>query len=344
MLPLAALGPEPQALFRWRATAPTPAVRDLFLAALLAAAFVLVPWESLSAQGFPDRTNYLAAIANFVAHGTRSFETGGASLLALLTNEYLWREILIFIGRTFERTLTGLALVSFVAVMLPTYRMLRLAGFGYFGYALVFLLCPLTVDLFISQSRSALAMALFIAAMPLHQRALRYVSFAAAFLIHTVAAIFVAARYIADHFLATPLLSSRLKVWAAFALGVGLSFVWVFLSRGIFALIGNRRAIQEEMLPTSIPFALWWIGLAVLLLSFARLRTPAQGQYVIVALVLLAMFISGTFLGVGSLRFLSLSLPFVLITVRSIQDPSIRLIALSGIVTFNLIHLTYWAV
>ena len=63
----------------------------------------------------------------------------------------------------------------------------------------------------------------------------------------------------------------------------------------------------------------------------------------IVAHILLAMFITGTFLGVGALRFLSLSLPFVLISVRSIHDPLIRLASLSGIVLFNFIHLTNWA-
>lgn len=341
MLPQAALDPQPRILYRARAAAATrPAVRDFVIAALLAAGFVLIPWDELSANGFPDRQNYLAVVANFVARGMRSFDTSGASLLALLANEYLWREILVFIGNTFERPVNGLTLVSYVAVTLVTYRVTRVAGLG---YGLVFLLCPLTIDLFISQSRSALALAVFMAVMPLEQRLPRYAGFVVAFLIHTVAVIFVAARSAADVLVASRLFNARLRIWAAFFIGVALSFVWVFLSREIFAAIGNRRAIQGEMQPITITFALWWVLLSIVLMSFAQLRNRIQGQYVIVAHVLLAMFITGTFLGVGALRFLSLSLPFVLITVRSISDPMIRLAALSGIVLFNIIHLTYWA-
>jgi hypothetical protein len=322
------------------AVAVRPAVRDFVLAALLAGGLVLIPWDELSANGFPDRQNYLAMTANYIARGLRLFDTSGASLLALITNEYLWQQVLVFIGKTFERPVTGLTLVSWVALTLATYRVLRVAGIG---YALVFLLCPLTIDLFISQSRSALAMAVFIAVMPLRQRLPRYTGFLVAFMFHTAAAIFVAARSAADLLLASRLFTARLRIWAAFLLGVALSFVWVFLSREIFAAIGNRRAIQGEMQAITITFALWWVMLTLILMSFAQLRNRLEGQYVIVAHVLLAMFISGTFLGVGALRFLSLSLPFVLITVRSIRDPVIRLASLSGIVLFNIIHLTYWA-
>jgi hypothetical protein len=338
---LAALDPEPLALFRARAGAvPRPAVRDFIIAVALATTFVLIPWADLSANGFPDRQNYLAMVANYIARGLGLFDTSGGSLLALLTNEYLWQQILVFVGKTFERPVDGLTLVSGVAVTLVTYRVLRVAGIG---YALVFLLCPLTIDLFISQSRSALAMAVFIAVMPLRQRAPRYVGFAIAFLIHTAAAIFVAARTTADILLTSRLFNARLRIWAAFFIGVALSFVWVFLSREIFALIGNRRAIQGEMQAITITFLMWWVVLSVILMSFAQLRNRLEGQYVIVALMLLAMFISGTLLGVGALRFLSLSLPFVLITVRSIRDPIIRLASLCGIVLFNFVHLTYWA-
>jgi len=341
MTRLAALDPAPLALFRVRAGALSrPAVRDFIIAAALATAFVLIPWADLSANGFPDRQNYLAMVANFTARRLPLFDLSGGSLLALLMNEYLWQQILILVGKTFQRPVDGLTLMSGVAVTLVTYRVLRAAGLG---YALVFLLCPLTIDLFISQSRSALAMSVFIAVMPLEKRAPRYAGFVVAFLIHTATVIFVAARTAADVLLTSRLFNPRLRIWAAFFLGVALSFVWVFLSREIFVLMGNRRAIQGEMQAITVTFLMWWIVLSVILMSFAQLRNRLEGQYVIVALMLLAMFISGTLLGVGALRFLSLSLPFVLITVRSIRDPVIRLASLSGIVLFNFVHLTYWA-
>ena len=338
-LPISLVSPEPtgQQGPQKRATVPFISV---VLAVALAACFVWVPWENVSGGGFPDRDNYIAAIDALLRTGARLFDFSDADVLSVLMNEYLWREVLLFIGGYFAEPLNGLLLISFFAAALTAFHVIRRAGVV---YAMVFLLSPLSIDLFMSQTRSALAVGIFLSALAVRSAPLRYALFVAAFLFHSFAAILFAAYLFNEFLLARAAMGTRLKFSAVLLAALFASVIWAFLAQYVLGLIGDRRALQEAILPTSVAFALWWILLTFMLVAFARINSrEGNAQYVMLAIFLQAMFVFSTLMGAGGLRFLSLSLPMVFIAIRSIRAPILRLAAMAGTIGFNLVGFSYW--
>lgn len=321
-----------------RARMPLPAA--LILAAAFAVAFTLTPWNEISGQGFPDRDNYVATISVLMEEGATPFEFRDADMFALLLNEYLWREILIVIGNAASDPVQGLLIVSLIAVTIIITFVLRRAGVA---YALLFLLAPLMVDLFISQTRSALALAIFAVSLAARRPLVRYGLIAAATMVHSIGAVLFAVYQCNEFVLSRPGISSRVKLTAAALLGMAVSAVWVFLSTTIFSAIGDRRADHEAMQPVSLSFAVFWILMIAFVIMFARLRSQGRvDACAMLAVTLLTTFVFGTIFGIGSLRFLALALPFALIAVRSTREIVLRTATLAGIAVFNLIHASYW--
>ena len=310
------------------------------LVAVIAACYVAIPWERVSGQGFPDRDNYLAGIDVLAASGERPFDFSDVDTIALLMNEYLWRELLLIIGNYFQEPSSGLLVLSFLAVVLTIAQIIRSVGVS---FTLVFLLAPLTVDLFMSQTRSALAVAVFMSALPHRGVITRGLLFAVAFLIHSFAAILILIYAANALVLRSTNVSTRMRLVLALLFGLGVSAVYAFLGQGILTAIGDRRADQEAILPASVTFAIWWIVLTCMLLSSATVESRSSvGQYAMTAIALQSMFICTTLFGVGGLRFLSLSLPFVFVTISSVRDATVRYVAVLGTVCFNLVHLYMW--
>jgi hypothetical protein len=317
-----------------------PFLLSIILALGLAAGFVAVPWDEISSEGFPDRDNYVATIGVLAEDGAQPLQLEAASVVALLLNEYLWREILIAIANFSDEPTSGLLIASFVAAAIVTFFVLRRAGPL---YAAIFLFCPLSIDLFMSQTRSGLALALFVCGLSVQRRWLRYVLMICSFFLHSVGALLFAIAVVHEFFLAQGRLGSRLKLQAAALMGAGVSVVWVFLSGSIFAAVGDRRADQGAMVPVSFTFALLWIAIAIIVVMFSRINTvPAAARSAMLTLTLLVTFAVATMLGVGALRFLALALPFVFVAIRSIREPMVRVGSLAGVLIFNFIHASLW--
>ncbi len=325
-------------------SAPTVGLRPasaLALALVLSACLVYAPWDQISRAGFPDRDNYLLAIQTLRDSGAQLFDFGGADLLALLLNEYLWRQVEIAIGNYFADPLAGFLLVSLTAGVLLTYLVLRRAGTG---YALLFLLSPLTIDLLLEQTRSALALGVFLMGLSIKRRSLSTVLFLVAFMLHSAGAILIVTHLIASFALRSRTVHTRYKLGTMLTFGLAVSVMLAYLSQAIFAAIGDRRAVQDVMRSSSILVAIWWVVLMATLVGFARLKTRADsGEYVMLAVVLLAVFVFGTLFGAGVSRFLSLSLPLASIAICSIRMPLVRLALIGGTASFNLVlFLFYW--
>ncbi len=313
----------------------------LLLSLGLSVGFVYIPWELISAGGFPDRDNYLQAIDTLMASGAQPFDFSGADLLALFLNEYLWREVLIILGTYFEHPLEGFLVVSVITCTLLTFHVIRRAGIL---YAFLFLLSPLTVDLIISQTRSALAFAVFLFALTVRGRLSKYGLLIGAFLIHTFGAILFALYHFSAFVLARRQLGTRQKLIAVAIGGLIASAVLAFIAEIILMTIGDRRAFQMALLPSSVAFAVWWMVLTAMLVAFARLWTrPGNGQFVLAAVFLQATFVFSTLFSAGALRFLSLSLPVACVAIRSFPNRALRVGAAAGTLAFNLILFAfYW--
>jgi hypothetical protein len=310
------------------------------LSLVLSVCFIYFPWDAVSGKGFPDRDNYVDAIAALLQNGAKHFEIDVDNIPAVVLTESLWREISIFIGQNFEDPVAGLLLCSLVALAVTTFVVIQRAGVS---YACIFLLAPLSIDLYMSQNRSALAMAIFLFALVVRRPVVRYSLFLVAFLVHSLVAILFLTYLFNAAVLAASKDSTRRVLTAALLLGVLAAGVYAFLAQDILSAVGDRRALQEASLPATARFALWWIVLTPVFVAFARIKTfPGNGQIVMFAVCLQAIFVFTTLFGAGALRFLSLALPFTMIAIRSIREPPIRMGAIAGTIAFNLMHTLLW--
>ena len=316
-------------------------VRSLVLALCLSLLYVYFPWDDFSAAGFPDRESYLQGIDVLMASGARPFDFTGTDLITVLTNEFLWRQVLVILGTYFQNPLEGFLIVCVITCTLLMYHVIRRAGLG---YALLTLSCPLTIDLVMSQTRSALAVACFMFALEARGRTLRYVLLFGAFFIHTFGAILFLLFHFDALVLAWRRLSSRQKIVAVMAAGLAASVTMAFLSEIILLAVGDRRAAQMALLPSTITFAIWWLILTAMFAAFARLRTqPARGHFVLTAVFMQSVFVFSTFLATGALRFLSLALPASSIAIQTFPSRSMRIGAAAGTLVFNIVYFAfYW--
>jgi hypothetical protein len=311
------------------------------IAALLSAAIVYFPWEDSLGQTFPDRDAYLEAISAAVSSGATLFDVSTGSLIVLALNEFLWRQILIFIGTYFPDPSVGLSLVSLLAATLTAYRVIRRTGGA--GYAAAMLFSPLAVDLFVSQIRSALALGVFVSAMALRRRVPRNILFAIAFFIHSFAAVLFAIYLFDALVLRRRQIGTRVKVLMVMGFGVLASVVWAFLASALLTAVGDRRAFYSAMAPATLSYALWWAIALALLLAFVRLnRRHDDGHFVLIGIILLSMFVFSTLFGAAGLRFLSLALPFFFIGVHAVRAQTVRIALLAGTIAFNCINVLYW--
>jgi len=276
----------------------------------------------------------------FASSGEPPFDFTDADLLALLLNEYLWRELLVLVGAYFQNPGNGLLLLSCIATLLCLFQVVRRAGVG---YAFVFLAAPLVIDLFMSQTRSALAVAIFMSGLPLRKPVLRYTLFGLAFLVHSFGAVLFVI-YLSNSLLATrDGIADHTKLFLVLVFGLMVSAIWTFLGQDILVAIGDRRAEQEAILPASMAFAGWWVLLTWILVSSATIGSDAVNyQFTMTAVSLQSIFIFTTIFGGGGLRFLSLSLPFMFIAIRSIREIVPRACAILGTIAFNIFHSYLW--
>jgi hypothetical protein len=302
--------------------------------------FTSFPWELISGNGFPDRENTLLTISSLAGSDTGPLEMGFPSIFYIFFSEWLWQALLLFTVIFFDDPINGILLISFVSVFMITFI---LAKHTSFLYAIVLFLSPTAIDLFISQSRSALALALFMTALICRKFYWRYLLLALAFFIHNLVWILFSVFLVSRFLLNLKFLTRQNKLWAAFFLGLAISVALKVFLMDILVLLGDRRAFQDASEGTSIAFVFWWMVLSLMIVSLSRLgRTRINDHYIILGIVLLALFVFSGLLGRGEIRYLALSLPFVLIAVYSFRESLFRTFAIGGVVTFNIIHFGFW--
>jgi hypothetical protein len=322
----------------------TRRLRTAFVLSLvLAALFVSPPWEEISGQGLPDRDNYVFTIDAFAAEGTQQFEIFGTKTSTLLFTEHLWVELLILIANTFSDAKDGLLILSFLATMLAVSQIILRAGLK---YAILYLASPLTIDLFMSQTRSGLALGLFLCALSVRRSKLKYLLMLCSVGMHSFAVVLLSLYALNAFLLWRTSVSMRARVLTVLLIGLAAGAVWATLSPYILFALGDRRALLLEFMPVTLGFMLWSTSLTALLIGFAHIyRDRSNGQHVLFAVALMAMYVCSGALGAGgasTTRFLSLAMPFVFVTISAIPQSAIRSSAVTAIVLFNVIHFSYW--
>lgn len=319
-----------------------PSLRHrVVLCAIYTATLACIPWPAIweSARGIPmrDRAVYAEQI---VTGNLRSDYSQPGSLLAWITDEYLWSHILNFLTRTIGLPIeVAFALISAFAISAAAFLILRRARAHY----LLLLINPLFIDLTFSQLRIALAMGILVWLYACGLRSKLLVVTATLFscAIHTamvlVLGLFLLSTLVGRRYFTSSRFSQYLALCAA---ACGSALTLGPLRAAVLAGFGDRRALVEyDQVQSGLSFYLIWILILVLLSANWRLiHLSTCGRF---AVAMLWTSLLTAVLGGYADRLLAISLPFFIVASSRIAKDQIWILWL-GYIGFTGLHWLYW--
>ena len=299
--------------------------------------YVFIPWDSLSTGSrFADIDNYVASVEVLASKGDVGFSDLG--FVGIFFAEPAWQLILFFISAAFEDPRRGLLIISWFCIVVYAAHMIRS---GLHWAVFLFLLNPLVVDLVMSQTRSALAVALLLIASKIEQRYFRLFLAALATAVHSVVLILLAGYWISKMIRgSTGLLSERQKGILAFVVALVFAFMLTSFRALILGSVGDRRA-ELDVRSGSILYLAFWMLIAIGLMIAGKRDSGRDGWQKYFCILMLSLpFFMGIFSTQG-VRFIALSFP-ILICVLYFQGSYARWPILGLVATYQLVQYIYW--
>lgn len=308
-------------------------------AMLFAAVVGNIPWENVRDFQFIDRENYYY----YFTYGQNILEyTKLTEWYHYLTNEVLWHLTIPYILSKYNVSIT-LVFDCITQFTLFTFALFLSRNKGLAGVLLLF--NPLLMTLAFDQLRSALSFSLLLWAYMLPKKMLpiALMLVLAAPLIHTSSILFVliyacltALSYVQSKFSLNKLIVVSMLVFA----GLIMSLAFGELFHYVLSLVGDRRA--ERVLADSssgIKYtSFWFLFLVLILFQRPDFFNKITRNY---SVIILSFVSFNTLFGGYSLRFLAVSLPFLVITMLELNRIS-RFIAITLFAVYASIQWYYW--
>ncbi len=297
--------------------------------------FILMPWATIRGEN-PDTQNYLERIETLSnspqQENFRNFPQWVAS-------EPLWRFILVLIGKYFNEPIHGLLAISFICIFIYMYFMSEKVNVF---VCAIFLINPLLINLVSFQNRSALAMALCLAALMVQHKISKLLLVLMASLTHSAAFIILIVYYF-SRYLAHSKNDLNLFRMSLIALVCAL-FLSVILTEGreiILSAIGDRRA-EYSARSSSFMFLGYWIFLS-LCIVFTRREDYFKDSWIDFYLIIMLSlpFFMRIFSGEG-VRFIALSIPLLACAIWKRPKP-VRDVLLLSFICYECVQYLYWA-
>lgn len=316
---------------------------NILIAGAFAFLFCLIPWESIwianKRVGFVDKTVYLQTFSDSskLVYSYRPFD----SLTSFISDEALWHYSvngLLNIGVSIDAifwALSFLTVFAFASVLVTRAT----------PWSLLTLFNPIVVDLVCSQFRLGLAAGIMCLPFLVRNKGVAVLAVALATLIHTAVVVFGAlycvalvvsligrAKEMNDLFRAV--LVSLLVCaggLAAFVIGP-----WRY---GLLLSMGDRRALQELEMVSSISYNSYWIFLLIGgLASGSRYCLRTDNAFSCTVLGLVAI---GTFTNSYTSRAIGFAWPFLMTFLVLMPNP-MRTIWLLAFVVYAYFQWLYW--
>jgi len=311
---------------------------------ILAAAFAIIVvnyFSEVRSDRFPDRDLYLEKIPSLISLDDK-YDIPTDNVFRILFSEIGWRYLLISVGLHFDDFERGLNLISFVTLFIFTLFCIQYRKPRYITF--IFLLNPIVIDLVMSQQRSAFAMAVFMTGLMLSRltgkRALLLVGGLTAQSIHFTFIIFFAI-YMLAQYLSTKFLSYNFNVRKIFAVGCGilLSLSILFSRTMLYNLSDNYKFVLDYGSSTVLS-SFFWFCLLLALIVLSKRKAVRSWQYCY-AIVLLTLFIIFTLSNFYNTRFLALSFPIILNSLRD-TTKSAQPLLYAGLLIYQCALYSYW--
>lgn len=314
--------------------------RLITVALFYASIITFLPWDDWRGLSFADIANYTMRLEQIERAGVDSIlrERG---IVASVSREYLWA---LLLSSSIEMGLKPEAffqIITFLSSMVAFYFISSRVGLM---VALIVMINPISIDLYNSQLRSALAFSLFLigASVWMKGQAWKWLGIPfliAALFIHTSMIIVSALYVIVLVALGYKEYSSPWRNLITISVSIVLSAAFVLLGNLILSSVGDRRVLSEEGL-RSFSFLIFWLMFAGLLLiqNSPQLSVSPVGQY---SLAVLSFSLSSEFMGVQAFRFIAMAIPVIFATI-AYSKASNRFIMVTVVGLYNILLFTYW--
>lgn len=279
---------------------------------LLYAALILwVPWAELRGTEFVDIFNYLRRIEYIRLYSLDGIDFGD-SIISMMSSEFAWSWItsvflrLGFTGEEFLAIMSG-----FSASVAAWFLARRVGGIA----AVIMLINPISIDLYASQIRSAVAFSIFLLAASFIgngtlKRAGSLALMVFTFFIHASMPVLLGV-YAASHFIGSRLSwSPRRRVVITVSMAIAMALVFVVVAPIIINAIGDRRNLTAEG-SKSIAYVAFWLILAGLLAISYNPRNTTLWTYFF-GLIILIFVVLSELMNTPLFRFIALSIPVIL--------------------------------
>jgi hypothetical protein len=312
-------------------------IARILLGFLFGLIFVYSPLNRCDIENNNDLGNYLVRIDNLIKGNDTILDD--MDVLQYMSNEPLWRSVLIFIGDNFYKSIDGIQLVSLFSSSVYAYFLI---GRMNFFLMFIFLFNPLVVNLISGQVRSSFAMAFILLVLSVKNRVVALCMLAAISLIHTVTyMIFIV-------YMVSKILESKSDKYThkqlgffALAFGMGVSFVLGAGKEIILGAVGDRRAEQVDD-PVSITFLAYWMLMACILPFIAKRNNDPHkcwAEYYVTIMLVMPFFMA--VFGTDGTRFLALTFP-IMLYVMSTYTLRVKIAMMGSLFFYEIVQYVYW--
>jgi len=293
----------------------------------------LIPWVDMLGREFEDTANYIFRIKYLYNGGTEATYTG----IKWFFDEPVWRWIILLLGVGFDDYRFALYIISFIAMVFYGSFLFRRVEWY---IAMILLLNPMSVNLYIEQVRSALAFGVLLVAYDVSYKPAKISLAFIAFLIHASMPIFIGVYYILHYY------NSRVEAhkYYLIALGIALGMA-LFMKFGvdvILTAIGDRHAGYGNISAgSSIAYSISWFIIAMTIAIFADFQNSEQRVIAGYAIVFMSFFFFSSILGVYAQRYVAVIMPIIIIAIGYLPR-HIKQGTYLFMFAYNLFMFKYW--
>lgn len=312
---------------------------------LYASLIGLFPWSILRVGEFRDLENYSARLRAISRYGSGYYDLG-SGILDYFSNEFVWYWILvksIDFGVSSQAFFVGISVISaFVSALFLCRKSGKLL-------LLLFLINPVSLDLYLSQIRSALAFSVVLIGILCwqrwaranwsKQRILSVSAFLVAPFIHSSMILVIAAFFFAK-FLEARGARSRWPVGLlAVVVGLGLAIAALVFGNLMLSELGDRRDLSATATRSAF-YIVPWIGFIGLTYFGASGREKNNWTHTF-SLTILTFTIVCEMLGVAMFRMVAFSLPILVMSISKLT-PTARHFSYLFLAAYTCVLFVYW--
>ncbi len=298
----------------------------------------LIPWTELYGAELADIHAYIARIVYLNRGG---FE-GDPSGIQWILSEPIWKQIMLFISHNITDYRAALYFISFVTVFIYTSFLLKRVEFY---IAMILLLNPMMVDLFVAQMRSVLAFGIVLISydLSLRENKSKFVPILlllVAMLIHASMPLFYAFYFLLYYY------NNRVQdykyYFVAFIFGVFIAFFMKYGVTTLLTLIGDRHANFDEYISgSSIAYSISWMIIAFIVGTFGDFSDRRRRILVAYAIMIMSYFFFSSVLGIFAARYVALVMPLIIVSISYLPQ-HIKQGTYLFLLLYNIYSFKYW--